>query len=110
MICISSDSSQAKSCTPPAFAFEWSSDSSDSNGWSSYFPPMDYTKAVKGPSKSAESSSKLKKQQDPEKMAFQARKKVLGLPAPKKWDEFGMKPWQPKLPNDAKGKGKKRMC
>ncbi|PWA88543.1 RING/U-box superfamily protein [Artemisia annua] len=108
IICISSDSSQAMSCTPPRYAIETSSDSSDSNGWMSYFPKIDSPKPLKLSSKRAESSSNLTKK-DIEKMAFSARNQVVGLAAPKKWEDFGIKPWEPKLPKDPKGKGKKMM-
>ena len=38
------------------------------------------------------------------KLAFVARKKVLGLPAPATWNDRGIKAWVPKEP---KGKGTK---
>lgn len=106
IICISSDSSQAKSCTPPSYAIEETS--SESSGWTNYFPKIESPKPFKVSSDRADSSSKVTKEYE-DKLAFVTRKKVLGLPAPTKWGDFGIKVWEPKLPNDPKGKGKKRM-
>ena len=99
IIYISSDSSEAKSCDPPNYAF--SSDSGVSSGWSNYFPkePNPY----KVTSKRVESTPTVIDKNEA-KLAFLAREKVLGLPAPATWNDRGIKAWVPKEP---KGKGTK---
>ena len=106
IIYISSDSSQVMSCTPPSYAIEETS--SESSGWTNYFPKIESPKPLKVSSKRADSSSNLTKEYE-DKLAFVARENVLGLAAPTKWEDFGIKVWEPKLPNDPKGKGKKKM-
>ena len=101
IINISSDSSEANSCDPPSFAF--SSDSCQSNGWSDYFPkepnPFKLTSKEPNPfkltSKRVESTTTVIDKKEA-KLAFDARKKVLGLPAPATWKDRGIKAWVPK--------------
>ena len=91
IIYISSDSSEAKSCDPPCYAF--SSDSGLSDGWSDYFPkePNPY----KVTSKRVESTPTVIDEKEAN-LAFVAREKVLGLPAPATWKDRGIKAWVPK--------------
>ena len=41
-------------------------------------------------------------------MEFAARKKVLGLPCPKTYEDFSVKSFVKKEPKDPKGKGKNK--
>ena len=73
--------------------------------WEDYFPkdydPKDYFPSAKR----VESSNTLTPKQE-EKLEFAVRNKVLGLPCPKSYEAFGVKPFVKKEPKDPKGKGK----
>ena len=91
-----------------------SSDSSESDydarpwGWEDYFPknykPSDYFV----PANKVEASSNMTGKQE-QKMAFDARVKVLGLPNEKTCQKEGIKSFEKKEPKDPKGKGKNKM-
>ena len=91
-----------------------SSDSCESDydarpwGWEDYFPknykPSDYFV----PANKVEASSNMTRKQE-QKMAFDARVKVLGLPNKKTCQKEGIKSFEKKEPKDPKGKGKNKM-
>lgn len=60
------------------------------------------------PANRVEASTNLTAKQE-EKMAFDARLKVLGLPNVEKCQELGIKSFKKKEPKDPKGKGKNKM-
>ena len=72
--------------------------------WDDYFPqdydPKDYLPSAKRVESSNTDTQTWRK------LEFAARKKVLGLPCPKSYEAFGVKPFVKKEPKDPKGKGK----
>lgn len=102
--------------------FGFSSDSSDATNvaqqvsWEDYFPKyvINAEDSLPHVANKMGSSSNLKSKEEAKK-EFKARKKVLGIPCNLKLEEYGVKPFvpkdpqEPKAPQEPKGKAKKKL-